>query len=583
MRLLGFGMVFALAVGLPVAAQAQNVCNAQLNVDYVSGPSFGIAGSAYTVEVGIGTGSITGGANNQITMSQWRFELDCANNPFIGCVDEGAIVSYSGDATISVQGTGCVDINGTPVGFSSNNVAGGTAPNQVVFTPTAPVVMDANVNPTSDAACKVQFGITIANAPGTDATPLLVQESAGFIATPPFDAVCDQPNPIPGTAAQSGQIPLCQACDDGNSCTTESCNTGSGACETTFTQTCDDGNACTTEACNTASGQCETSFTQTCNDGNACTTEACNTANGACETSFTQQCGDGNACTSEICNTSTGQCQTTNTQTCNDNNACTTEACNTANGQCETSFTQICNDGNACTTEACNTATGACQTSFTQTCNDGNACTTEACNTATGACQTSFTVTCTDPTCEECNTATGVCQDRDPQPPICNPMEICRTPGFWKTHAGSEKGGPNVTGTVLAASTVPVIVCGDLVSDSVDVMENMCVQVRGNPLVQLKRQLTAAALNCIMSTGNGDCTGVSIESLFADCNAACVGGTSTRTPSQCIGEIDAFNNGLTTEPSCHEQPLCNEDIALCIGKTGPASSPRQCSDISKGN
>jgi hypothetical protein len=45
-------------------------------------------------------------------------------------------------------------------------------------------------------------------------------------------------------------------CDDGDACTTESCDTTSGLCETTDTVVCDDLDPCTDDSCNSETGEC---------------------------------------------------------------------------------------------------------------------------------------------------------------------------------------------------------------------------------------------------------------------------------------------------------------------------------------
>jgi hypothetical protein len=82
--------------------------------------------------------------------------------------------------------------------------------------------------------------------------------------------------------------------------------------------------------------------------------------------------------------------------------------------------------------------------------------------------------------------------------------EICRTAGFWAEHGGSEKGcSQNITQTVIDAAG-PLAVCGESISttgidDAASALEAMCVRVRGEQRLQLARQLTAAALNCVVT------------------------------------------------------------------------------------
>jgi hypothetical protein len=135
--------------------------------------------------------------------------------------------------------------------------------------------------------------------------------------------------------------------------------------------------------------------------------------------------------------------------------------------------------------------------------------------------------------------------------------------------------------------------------------------------------MTAAALNCVMSGGDGACVGGPIEALYAECDAACVGDPSAYSINECIGLIDCFNNGGTIvgdqciynpgvcegsmegelcdvdnpecgdltgdvcvpdpQETCHERELCQVDEegepiedGLCFIPPGPAGSAKDC-------
>ena len=213
--------------------------------------------------------------------------------------------------------------------------------------------------------------------------------------------------------------------------------------------------------------------------------------------------------------------------------------------------------------------------------------------------------------------------------------KICRTAGFWGTHAGTEKpGSTNITEDVIRAwlsvsipdqtmvpdkcvdnfdgtvscdfeppgkagspkacrdakkndislvNPVPAFpegiegiqICGKTVSvenhgsDIPPVVEAICVSPSGDSNAQLGRQLTAAALNCILSGGGDDCVGTSIETVFASCNSTCADPLQADQVNSCIEKIDCFNNGgvwneddpqamycqMDVAESCHDQPL----------------------------
>src|SRR5207244_2456319 len=169
-------------------------------------------------------------------------------------------------------------------------------------------------------------------------------------------------------------------CDDGDACTFNDVCDGSGQCAGTAIAGC--------KLCSTAAD---------CNDGNACTTESCdagvchNTAIAGCTPCTTvADCNDGNACTTdavtaECCDA--GDCHTTaiagckpctTAADCDDQNACTTKSCTAgacANGTipgctpCTT--TADCDDQDTCTQDLC--TAGACQHTQLENCPAGPA------------------------------------------------------------------------------------------------------------------------------------------------------------------------------------------------------------------
>jgi sugar lactone lactonase YvrE len=89
-----------------------------------------------------------------------------------------------------------------------------------------------------------------------------------------------------------------------------------------------------------------------CDDGNPCTTDSCDPKTGACsnaKAAVKTPCNDGNACTSgEACDLG-GTCVGT-AKSCDDTNPCTTDACNPYTAECENVASNgACEDGSACT------------------------------------------------------------------------------------------------------------------------------------------------------------------------------------------------------------------------------------------
>jgi hypothetical protein len=248
-----------MALWAPPGAQAQNVCNGLLNINYVAGPPWALAGDVYRAEVALGAGTITGGANNELTMDQFRFELDCANFAVVGCPDEGDIIRYVGDGTIT--STNCLDAGNNAVTWTTNGVDSPVGPNQVIFTPNNPVVLPASTLPAN--GCRVEFDIRVQTTPGVDASPTIVQEAAGYDPNVP-DATCD--NGLSSGASQTGQLFLCPACAD-DQCFDQACNQTTGNCD---------------QINDPVSTPCEA-------DQDLCTNDHCD-GNGSCVLESTVQC-----------------------------------------------------------------------------------------------------------------------------------------------------------------------------------------------------------------------------------------------------------------------------------------------------
>src|SRR5438105_10367515 len=126
--------MLALLAGVLLArpAAALNTCNGVIQFEYVSGANFpqpvppGMSGDdVIRVRLHLGAGIINGGT--QLTLNQVNFDLDCLSgtvgNPS-SCSDDGAVVQYEGDGTIT---TNCGGMSFT---WSSGHAIG-TSPNEV--------------------------------------------------------------------------------------------------------------------------------------------------------------------------------------------------------------------------------------------------------------------------------------------------------------------------------------------------------------------------------------------------------------------------------------------------------------------
>jgi hypothetical protein len=154
--------------------------------------------------------------------------------------------------------------------------------------------------------------------------------------------------------------------------------------------------------------------------------------------------------------------------------------------------------------------------------------------------------------------------------------EICRTPGFWGTHAGVEKQkSTNLTQLVIDAAGGTLVICGEditntLLGSNESALEAMCLSNNEEQRRQLARHLTAAALNCVISGGGADCTGISIGADWAAANEVCINGGDY---SYWGTIIDDWNNSEV----CHERELSDSAVFDGVDPLpGPAGSPKDC-------
>ena len=191
-------------------------------------------------------------------------------------------------------------------------------------------------------------------------------------------------------------------CDDGNSCTVDTCDTVVGACQHTpdTGSPCDDGDACTANNTCTSLGFCDGGSALNCDDNNSCTDDSCDSATGCVNLNNTSPCDDGNACTTvDTCGS--GTCNGGASPDCDDGNPCTDDSCAPATGCVNTNNTAPCSDGNGCTTgDTC--SGGSCASGSPVVCSDdGVFCNgTESCDPAIGQCVSSGT---------PCSGTNGVC------------------------------------------------------------------------------------------------------------------------------------------------------------------------------
>jgi hypothetical protein len=176
---------------------------------------------------------------------------------------------------------------------------------------------------------------------------------------------CQDVNGVATCAPDSTQIG--KRCNDQNACTENDVCTAAGICVGTPVD-CDDGNECTTDTCDPATGCVHTPLTGTiCDTGNLCTADTCD--NGVCqEGALSITCPP-----CQVCDPGSGTCRNLTDDTpCNaDNNACTVDdSCQS--GICVPGSPMVCEKStNPCAINVCNPLSGECAL---QPANPGSVC-----------------------------------------------------------------------------------------------------------------------------------------------------------------------------------------------------------------
>jgi len=202
---------------------------------------------------------------------------------------------------------------------------------------------------------------------------------------------CDDANPCTeqSTCLEGRCVGLPKACDDGEWCTLDRCEPGTGAClHDPREGECDDGDPCTLgDLCE--AGRCLPGpGALPCDDGEACTQEQCEPGVGCVSTPLGGACDDADPCTvGDACHE--GRCLPGEAAlACDDEDVCTDNRCVPGQGCVHEFNTAPCSDGSECTTDA-TCREGEC-VGVPVHCDDGNDCTTDTCNRVRGCVSTPF-------------------------------------------------------------------------------------------------------------------------------------------------------------------------------------------------
>ena len=141
-------------------------------------------------------------------------------------------------------------------------------------------------------------------------------------------------------------------CSDGNACTTDACAKATGCYITNANGIpCSDGSACTTA--DTCSGGTCIGTPLNCDDGNVCTSDSCDNVTGCAHGNVNAACNDNSVCTTgDFC--AGGSC-TGNAISCDDGNPCSVDTCDPVGGCAHTTSPNgtICGTNLQCFLGAC--------------------------------------------------------------------------------------------------------------------------------------------------------------------------------------------------------------------------------------
>ncbi len=283
---------------------------------------------------------------------------------------------------------------------STNSVGDPSSGNGIVIRDSIPSGIDYVAgSASSSAACTIRYssdnGLTfdsVEPSPASLVTDLHFYLSdpipGGATGTVTFQGIVE--TGFTGRITNIGEIAITGSA----AITTDNAETLVG-CE--FDSDCDDGAYCNgAETC--VSGACTAGTPVSCDDGQACTTESCNEATDSCDyTTNDAVCDDADACNgAETCVAGVG-CQAGTPLVCDDSNECTTDSCNAIAGcqYANASAGTACGDGtdNDCTDPDTCDGAGSCQSNHASAganaptqCNDSVECTADQCD-GSGGCQ----------------------------------------------------------------------------------------------------------------------------------------------------------------------------------------------------
>ncbi len=399
--------------------------------------------------------------------------------------------------------------------------------------------------------------------------------------------------------APGGGCTINAECDDGLFCNgAETCDVGSGTCQSGAPPACDNGLFCDgVESCNEATDSCDAGTPPTCDDGLFCNgAESCNETTDSCDAGTPPACDDGEFCNgAETCNEGTDACDPgaapcdPGTETCNEGTdvcepiGCTVDAdcddglfcngvetCDVGSGTCNAGTAPTCDNGLFCDgVESCNEGTDSCDPGTPPACDDGLFCNgEETCNEGTDSCDAGTAPSCDNGQfcdgVETCNEGTDSCDAGTP--PACDNGQFCD--GVETCNEGTDSCD---AGTPPSADDG--VSCTD---DSCDEVSDVIVNTVNNANCDNGQfcdgaEVCDAALDCqagtppVVDDGVGctddSCDEVNDVVVNATNNANCDNGLFCDGAETCDAALDCQAG---TAP-CGAGQSCNETADICEG------------------
>ena len=369
--------------------------------------------------------------------------------------------------------------------------------------------------------------------------------------------VCAPATGDPETGCEVGMSP----CDDGDGCTVDVCDEVAETC--TSTPDCSDGVGCTDDSCNVQTNQCDHAANDSvCADGDFCNgDEFCDPVDDCQPAPHYRSCDDGLACTFEMCDPGLNACDYL--MMCWGGSECTVAECTTA-GCVYTPDESVCDDGLFCSgVETCDVNDG-CQTG-TDPCDDGIACTVDACDEIQGC-----THTPNDAACDDAKSCT---QD------VCNVLAGClNTPDHISCDNGLSCDGSEIchplSGDPVTGCAPGAPLCVDTIACTVDSCEEPgnCLYAPDDTAcddgITCTLDWCDVALGCQATPDDLVCD----DGLFCDGAEVCAPATGDPTtgcvagPPPCvdtngctIDTCDVLGDVCTFTVDCDDQVDCTDD------------------------